>query len=58
MSGGGGEFENPPASPFYSLQPSDSEEDEEDMDVDNDVPDEIDRMVGERGDRAERAGAF
>ena len=37
MSGGGGEFENPPASPFYSLQPSDSEEDEEDMDVDNDV---------------------
>ena len=41
MSGGGEEFETPPASPSYSPQPSDSEEDEEDMDVANDDAGEV-----------------
>ena len=36
MSGGGEEFETPPASPSYSPQPSDSEEDGEDMSVASD----------------------
>ena len=36
MSGGGEEFETPPASPSYSPQPSDSEEGEEDMSVASD----------------------
>ena len=36
MSGGGEEFETPPASPSYSPQPSDDEEDEENMSVASD----------------------
>ena len=54
MSGGGEEFETPPASPSYSPQPSDSEEDEEDMSVASDGPDEIGWWANEEIEQREQ----